>query len=194
MFQRLWYDFPGDVGCFVIYFLNLIQLKPGEAMFLGPNLPHAYLSGIYRNDSMFFSNKLRLVFLSGDCIECMACSDNVVRAGLTPKLIDVPTLCDMLIYECPEDGKVDETFKFKPIKESDHSLVFNAPVPDFSVAQFVAKNPEKIKFPARNSASIVIIVDCNDGKYSVIHAGEQVGKIDFMPFVVKFHLLKNSID
>ena len=73
----------------------------------------------------------------------MACSDNVVRAGLTPKLIDVPTLCDMLIYECPEDGKVDETFKFKPIKDSDHSLVFNAPVPDFSVAQFVAKNPEK---------------------------------------------------
>ena len=30
LFQRLWRDFPGDVGCFVIYFLNTIVLKPGE--------------------------------------------------------------------------------------------------------------------------------------------------------------------
>ena len=28
----------------------------------------------------------------------MACSDNVVRAGLTPKFKDVATLCDMLTY------------------------------------------------------------------------------------------------
>lgn len=47
-------------------------------MFLRANLPHAYLSG--------------------DCVECMACSDNVVRAGLTPKFMDVPTLCSMLDY------------------------------------------------------------------------------------------------
>ena len=59
-------DFPGDVGIFVIYFLNHVTLKPGEAMFLRANLPHAYLSG--------------------NCVECMACSDNVVRAGLTPKV------------------------------------------------------------------------------------------------------------
>jgi mannose-6-phosphate isomerase len=45
--------------------LNYVLLKPGEALFLGPDEPHAYLSG--------------------DCMECMACSDNVVRAGLTPK-------------------------------------------------------------------------------------------------------------
>ena len=33
-----------------------------------------------------------------DCVECMACSDNVVRAGLTPKFKDKQTLCDMLTY------------------------------------------------------------------------------------------------
>ena len=33
-----------------------------------------------------------------DCMECMACSDNVVRAGLTPKFRDVHTLCEMLDY------------------------------------------------------------------------------------------------
>ena len=38
-------QFPGDVGCFCIYFLNHMVLKPGESMFLSPNLPHAYLDG-----------------------------------------------------------------------------------------------------------------------------------------------------
>jgi len=42
---RLNSQFPGDVGCFCAYFLNHVTLQPGEAMFLGPNLPHAYLSG-----------------------------------------------------------------------------------------------------------------------------------------------------
>ena len=35
---------------------------------------------------------------TGDCVEIMALSDNVVRAGLTPKFKDVRTLCDMLHY------------------------------------------------------------------------------------------------
>merc|ERR1719203_1934347 len=95
LFQRLWYDFPGDVGCFVIYFLNLLVLEPGEAMFLGPNVPHAYLAG--------------------DCIECMANSDNVVRAGLTPKLIDVPTLVSMLEYVCTPPSQR----KFTPVDAAD---------------------------------------------------------------------------
>ncbi len=179
LFLKLHQDYPGDVGCFVIYFLNHLVLQPGEAMFLGPNLPHAYLSG--------------------DCMECMACSDNVVRAGLTPKLIDVPTLCEMLIYDCPEDGKVDEAFKFNPTKESANSVVFDAPVPDFSVAKLDVKNDKKsVRLPGlfsfrafkvqllkicfvsgRKSASIVIVVDCherNGGTYGVIRDGKAVVK------------------
>ena len=42
---RLNSQFPGDVGCFCIYFMNHITLEPGQAMFLAPNLPHAYLDG-----------------------------------------------------------------------------------------------------------------------------------------------------
>lgn len=37
--------YPGDVGCFSIYLLNYLTLQPGEAMFLGPNVIHAYLQG-----------------------------------------------------------------------------------------------------------------------------------------------------
>ncbi|RAL61392.1 hypothetical protein DID88_009526 [Monilinia fructigena] len=50
----------------------------GEAMFLKADDIHAYLSG--------------------DIIECMAASDNVVRAGFTPKFKDVDTLTSMLTY------------------------------------------------------------------------------------------------
>lgn len=42
---RLNSQFSGDVGCFCIYFLNHMVLSPGQAMFLGPNVPHAYLLG-----------------------------------------------------------------------------------------------------------------------------------------------------
>jgi mannose-6-phosphate isomerase len=71
-------QYPADVGAFGPYFLNYFTLAPQQSVFLGPNEPHAYLFG--------------------DCIEAMACSDNVVRAGLTPKFRDVDTLIDMLTY------------------------------------------------------------------------------------------------
>lgn len=42
---RLHSQYPGDIGCFSIYFLNHMVLDPGQAMFLGANEPHAYLYG-----------------------------------------------------------------------------------------------------------------------------------------------------
>ena len=44
-FLTLIKQYPGDGGCFAIYFLNLVTLQPGQAMFLGPNVIHAYLKG-----------------------------------------------------------------------------------------------------------------------------------------------------
>ena len=75
---RLHGDYPNDRGVLCPLLLNYVKLSAGEAFFMGPNEPHAYLSG--------------------DCVECMALSDNVVRAGLTPKFQDVETLCSMLHY------------------------------------------------------------------------------------------------
>lgn len=72
-------QYPEDVGVLSAFFFNYIKLSPGEALYIGANEPHAYLSG--------------------ECIECMATSDNVVRAGLTPKYRDVQTLCSMLTYK-----------------------------------------------------------------------------------------------
>lgn len=38
-------QFPGDIGIFCVFVLNIIDLQPGEAIFLGPGEPHAYISG-----------------------------------------------------------------------------------------------------------------------------------------------------
>ena len=72
-------QYPADIGVVSAFFLNYVKLNPGEALYIGANEPHAYLYG--------------------ECIECMATSDNVVRAGLTPKNLDIQTLCSMLTYK-----------------------------------------------------------------------------------------------
>lgn len=69
---------PCDRGVMFAYLLNHICLAPGEALYIPANEPHAYLCG------------------TG--IECMANSDNVIRAGLTPKHIDIRALLSTLNF------------------------------------------------------------------------------------------------
>ncbi|CAH1635614.1 unnamed protein product [Spodoptera littoralis] len=132
--QRLHTDFPGDVGCFSPYFMNYMVLRPGQAIFLKPNLPHAYLSG--------------------DCIECMACSDNVVRAGLTPKHIDVPTLVDMLDYS----SYAQEQLLFNPQLEDGNSCIWRPPVPDFAVVKIRVESGDCYNTQNRSSPSLIIVI------------------------------------
>lgn len=61
----------------------------------------------------------------------MACSDNVVRAGLTPKFKDVETLCSMLNYH----GEPPKNKLFKPKTEDEFHQIFKPPVPDFAVVK-----------------------------------------------------------
>jgi len=143
---RVHNDFPDDVGVFCVFFLNYVQLKPGEAIFLGPNLPHAYLSG--------------------NCIECMACSDNVVRAGLTPKLRDADTLCSMLDYNATP-AKVLQGDQI-----DDHTRTYDPPVDEFKLYQCqLPSGIDSYSFPLaeKNSPSILLVVEGN-GK---VNTGEQ---------------------
>ncbi|PAS02545.1 mannose-6-phosphate isomerase, class I, partial [Vibrio cholerae] len=77
--------YPNDIGLFAPLMLNVITLQPGEAMFLDAETPHAYLHG------------------TG--LEIMANSDNVLRAGLTPKYMDIDEL-----VACTQ-------FKHKPLEQ-----------------------------------------------------------------------------
>lgn len=65
-------DFPGDPGLIVALLMNLVILRPGQALFASAGVLHAYQSGLG--------------------VELMAASDNVLRGGLTPKHVDVPEL------------------------------------------------------------------------------------------------------
>lgn len=135
LFLRIHSEFPGDVGCFCIYFLNYLELQQGEAMFLGPNEPHAYLYG--------------------DCIECMACSDNVVRAGLTPKYKDVETLCEMLTYET---GTAQSRL-FSAQAQDAYTTFFSPPVPDFRITKIdIPSGVREYKLKPFGSASIALVV------------------------------------
>jgi len=80
-------EYPSDIGILSPMLLNLIQLKPGQALFLPAGELHAYLEGVG--------------------IELMANSDNVLRGGLTPKHIDVPELLKALNFE-PRPVKILE--------------------------------------------------------------------------------------
>jgi mannose-6-phosphate isomerase len=90
-----------DRGLFSIYFLNLVHLKKGEGLFQDAGLPHAYLEG--RN------------------LEVMSDSDNVIRAGLTRKHIDVPELLRLVRFEATipriVSGKGEETDYHFPAQE-----------------------------------------------------------------------------
>lgn len=67
---------PGDPGLAVALLMNRLTIAPGAAAFIGPGLIHAHLSGL--------------------CLEVMAASDNVFRAGLTTKRINPRGLLDSL--------------------------------------------------------------------------------------------------
>lgn len=80
LLQELIAIYPQDTGALVALMLNLVELKPGQAIFLPAGNLHAYLSGLG--------------------FEVMAASDNVIRGGLTPKHVDKQQL--LLVSEFTE--------------------------------------------------------------------------------------------
>ncbi|BBU05512.1 MULTISPECIES: mannose-6-phosphate isomerase, class I [Aeromonas] len=106
-------QYPGDVGLFSPLLLNVVTLQPGQAMFLDACTPHAYVRG------------------TG--LEIMANSDNVLRAGLTPKYIDVAELLDCT--RCLP--KPDDQILLAP--RCDGAVQhFDVPVPDFTFSVYPA--------------------------------------------------------
>jgi mannose-6-phosphate isomerase len=131
---RLARDFPGDGGVFAPYWLNILLLSPGQAVFLPANEPHAYLSG--------------------DCMEVMAASDNVVRAGLTPKFKDVGTLVDMLTYNAGMPPVMEGTVS----GGGSATRMYVPPVPEFVLARTELGQAGSEPLPPPPSAAILVVV------------------------------------
>lgn len=147
---RLCGQFPGDVGVFAPFLLNTLRLAPGQAVFLAANEPHAYLAG--------------------DCVEVMACSDNVVRAGLTPKLKDVEVLVDMLTYgtgapPVTEGEAAGDEVSAAGGKAVARTRQYAPPVPEFLLQRTEVAAPADAPaglaymLPAAPSAAILIVTE-----------------------------------
>ena len=145
-------QYPGDVGTLCCFLLNVVELKAGEAAFLGANMPHAYIKG--------------------DIIECMATSDNVVRAGLTPKLRDVETLVSMLTYEAGPGSKqllVPQPFSSTSATGVVEDL-YDPPIAEFSVLRVKLDAGVSTTERPIDGPSIVIVIQ---GKAAASWGGEE---------------------
>jgi mannose-6-phosphate isomerase len=150
---RLHGQYGSDIGIFVLFFLNFVTLQPGEALFLVADDIHAYVSG--------------------DIIECMAASDNVVRAGLTPKFKDVSTLVDMLTYNYApiDEQKMNPTeYPYATLNRTAYSsasevMLYDPPIEEFSVVRTLLHGEgAKATFDPLEGPSIVI---CTSGKGTI---------------------------
>ena len=160
---RLNEQFPDDVGVFCAYMLNVVTLKKGEAVFLKANEPHAYLTG---GAFKFVKKSNPILTTASDIIECMATSDNVVRAGLTPKLRDVETLTTMLTYTYgPADS---QRMKPEPFRNpAKHTTEYNPPIEEFSVLLVDTQKAGSELHSAVDGPSIVVITELSgEGKLS----------------------------
>ncbi|NLA23062.1 MAG: mannose-6-phosphate isomerase, class I [Candidatus Marinimicrobia bacterium] len=80
-----------DVGLILILLMNLVQLTSGQALNISAGIPHAYISG--------------------NIIECMTNSDNVVRIGLTNKYKDVAAQLEILDFSPNEVQVLDPDWR-----------------------------------------------------------------------------------
>ncbi|MFF4533322.1 mannose-6-phosphate isomerase, class I [Streptomyces sp. NPDC001407] len=103
--------YPGDPGVIAAMLLNHVRLSPGEALYLGAGVPHAYLDGLG--------------------VEIMANSDNVLRCGLTPKHIDVPELLRVVRFESTDPAVL------RPEADAGGEEVYATPVDEFRLSRYV---------------------------------------------------------
>lgn len=134
--------YPDDSGLFSPLLLNVVKLKPGEAMFLFAETPHAYLKGV--------------------ALEVMANSDNVLRAGLTPKYIDIPELVANVKFT----PRAADTLLTEPTRHGSE-LDFPIPVDDFAFSLHDLSDQEATL--EQQSAAILF---CVEGEAMLHKAGQ----------------------
>ena len=139
--------YPDDVGVIISLTLNRLTLQPGEAAFLGAGIIHAHLKGM--------------------CLEVMAASDNVLRAGLTSKPLNPEGL-----IKCLDKG-MSRLARVNPEPFGLSTEVFNPDVREFALAvsQCSHIDPEGTTLPPAERRIVV----CTGGEVELINAsGERI--------------------
>ncbi len=135
---RLQERYPGDIGVLSPLLLNLVELKPGQSLFLDAGQLHAYLDGVG--------------------VELMANSDNVLRGGLTPKHVDVSELLDILNFS-PMSVDIQE-----PRETDSTESRYTSPVDDFRLSVIeVRPSMPHICHNRPNRPEILLCLDSPNG-------------------------------
>lgn len=91
-----------------------------------------------------------------DIIECMANSDNVIRAGLTPKLRDLPNLVNTLTYTAAPASR--HVVKPLPFSATSASTLYDPPITEFSVVTTALSPGQTERHRIIDGPSIMIVV------------------------------------
>ncbi|HEX4088256.1 MAG TPA: mannose-6-phosphate isomerase, class I [Trebonia sp.] len=129
-------EHQGDLGVVASLLLRHAVLRPGQAVFLPAGGLHTYLHG------------------TG--VELLANSDNVVRAGLTPKHIDVPELLALTDPAVPVPV-------LDPRPLGGGLFVYDSPAPEFRLYRAELGDGE-LPLPGPGGARIVL---CTEGAASL---------------------------
>ena len=115
LLQRCAQMYPGDSGAFVVVFLmNFFLLQPGESAYVKEDGIHAWFTG--------------------DMIECMAVSDNVLNTGFLPESErQKRAFLELVRYD--DKPLADHAVDIRRYKKSIHgkTLVYDPPIEEFSI-------------------------------------------------------------
>ena len=131
-------EFPNNIGIFSPILLNLIELKPGQAIFIPAGDLHAYLDGVG--------------------IELMANSDNVLRGGLTPKHVDVPELLSILNFN---SRKVETQ---EPDADEQHERIYQGDAAEFVLSAITLPGDSAYRSPELHSVELLL---CTEGAATI---------------------------
>lgn len=117
-----------DPGLLSFYLFNIVRMQTGEGIFQRARLPHAYLRG--------------------QNIELMAASNNVLRAGLTPKHIDIAELLRIVDTEAVQPAIISAPSNNAPYE-------YPAPVDDYTLLSTYLSAGERL--PYYNAEAAIIL-------------------------------------
>ncbi len=170
--NNLYDKFSLDIGIMFSLFMNYFETKYGDAIFIGANIPHAYIYG--------------------DCMECMANSDNVIRLGLTPKFIDKPIFEEIIITNF--DELISDEYKFSGKQINNFRIEYaKEGISDFKLNYFKMEKYKETEFFNENNSVLIAI----KGKLKVTVNNESNFIVEsFIPFFIeeKINLKIDSID
>lgn len=156
-----------DRGLLFVFLMALVELEPGQGLFLPAGVPHAYLRG------------------AG--VELMASSDNVLRAGLTSKYTDTAELLSIIRCDAGRPPILAPVYDAEGVEG-----VFPLPAPEFDLRCLRLAKASAITRTAWGPETLLALPELPDTRVTVACEGGYVelrrGQACLVPHGVRYEL------